>query len=68
MQDKKMQGQNKCNVCNKQFASEQELREHQRTAHQNQGQTQGQTQTGEKKHDQPSTGQQQPRREDKIAS
>ena len=25
--------QNKCNVCNKSFNSDQELREHQRTAH-----------------------------------
>jgi argonaute-like protein implicated in RNA metabolism and viral defense len=53
-----MQGQNTCNICQKQFNSEQELREHQRTAHP----------TGKKEQGEPSGQQQPPRREDKIAS
>jgi hypothetical protein len=50
---------NTCKICNKNFNSEQELREHEKTAHA----------TGRKEQDRPSGEQhQQPRRDDKIAS
>ena len=48
--------QTTCNVCNKNFNSEEELREHQKTAHG----------TGKKQSDNP--GSEQHRRDDKIAS
>lgn len=53
-----MQNPDMCNICNKQFNSEQELREHQRNAHP----------TGKKEQERPSGEHQPPRREDKIAS
>jgi argonaute-like protein implicated in RNA metabolism and viral defense len=63
--------QNTCNVCNKSFNSEQELREHQRTAHSAGKKEQG-GQTGEQNQpnrDQPNRSEQnQPDRERKIAS
>jgi hypothetical protein len=56
--------QNTCSVCNKSFNTEEELREHQRTAH---GSAQG---SGKKENERPGSGEQQPqhRKEDKIAS
>ena len=57
--------QNTCNVCNKSFHSEQELRDHQRTAHS----TGKQNPSSE--HNQPNRGEQNPqqdRGERKIAS
>ena len=51
--------QNKCNICNKSFNSEQELQEHQRIAHAG----------GRKEQDRPTGAEKnQPDREKKIAS
>jgi hypothetical protein len=48
---------NKCNVCNKEFNSEQELRDHQQTAHPGSARKEG-GQSGERE----------PRKDDRIAS
>jgi hypothetical protein len=54
--------QTTCNVCNKNFSSEEELREHQRTAHGGgAGKKEGERSGGEHRGEQP-------RRDDKIAS
>lgn len=49
--------QNTCNVCNKTFSTEQELKQHQKNAHP----------TGQKEQDRPDMGESH-RKEDKIAS
>ena len=60
---------NTCNVCNKAFNSEQELREHQRSAHPASGTgggTTGGSGSGRKEGGQ--SGEREERRDDKIAS
>ncbi len=69
------QNQNKCNICNKSFNSQQELQEHQRTAHAT-GTGTGKSPSGElnqqdREQHQPNRGEQNPqqdRGERKIAS